>query len=50
MKHQSDSTHHIERANNDRFDIFKLKILMVIDKTKEKKKRADIDPIHSFIV
>ena len=51
MEHQSDNTQHIERANNDdSFEIFKPKILMAIDKIKGKKKRADIDAIHNFIV
>ena len=49
MEHQTDNTQHIERANNDdSFEIFKPKIL--IDKIKGKKKRADIDAIHNFIV
>ena len=48
---QSDNAQHIERTNNDdSFKIFKPKILMVIDKIKGKKKRADIDAIHNFIV
>ena len=51
MQHQTDNTQHIERANNDdSFHIFKPKILMAIDKIKGKKKRADIDAIHNFIV
>ena len=50
MEHQTDNTQHIERANNDSFDIFKSKILMAIDKIKGKKKSADIDAIHNFIV
>ena len=51
MEHQTDKTQHIERANNDNsFEIFKPKILMTIDKIKGKKKRADIDGIHNFIV
>ena len=51
MQHQSDNTQHIERANNDdSFEVFKPKILMVIDKIKGKKKREDIDAIHNFIV
>ena len=50
MEHQTDNTQHIERANNDdSFEIFKPKILMAIDKIKEKKKRADIDAILNFI-
>ena len=41
----------IERANNDdSFEFFKPKILMAIDKTNGKKKRADIETIHNFIV
>ena len=51
MEHQSDNTQHIGRGNNDNsFEIFKPKILMAIDKIKGKKKRADIDAIHNFIV
>ena len=51
MEHQSDNTQHIERANNDdSFEIFKPKILMATDKIQAKKKRADIDAIHNFIV
>ena len=51
MEHQTDNTQHIERANNDdSFEIFQTKILMAIDKIKGKKKRADIDAIHNFIV
>ena len=51
MEHQNDNTQHIERANNDdSFEIFKPRILMAIDKIKGKKKRADIDAIHNFIV
>ena len=51
MEYQTGNTQHIERANNDdSFDIFKPKILMAIDKIKGKKKRADIDAIHNFIV
>ena len=50
MEHQTDNTQHIERGNDDSFEIFKPKILMAIDKTKGKKKRADIDAIHNFIV
>ena len=51
MEHQSDNTQHIERANNDdSFEIFKPKILMATDKIQGKKKRADIDAIHNFIV
>ena len=51
MQHQSDNTQHIERANNDdSFEIFKPKILMATDKIQGKKKRADIDAIHNFIV
>ena len=43
MEHQSDNAQHIERTNNDNsFEIFKPKIFMAIDKTKGKKKRADI--------
>ena len=50
MEHQTDNTQHIERANNDdSFEIFKPKILMAVDKIKEKKKRADIDAILNFI-
>ena len=50
MEYQTDNTQHIERANNDdSFEIFKPKILMAIDKIKEKKKRADIDAILNFI-
>ena len=50
MEHQTDNTQHIERGNDDSFEIFKPKILMAIDKIQEKKKRADIDAIHNFIV
>ena len=51
MEHQTDNTQHIERANNDdSFEIFQTKILMAIDKIKGKKKRADIDAIHNFVV
>ena len=51
MEHQSDNAQHIQRANNDdSFKIFKPKILMAIDKIKGKKKRADIDAIHNFIM
>lgn len=51
MEHQSDNAQHIERTNNDNsFEIFKPKIFMAIDKTKGKKKRADINIIHNFIV
>ena len=50
MEHQTDNTQHIDRANNDSFKIFKPKILMAIDKIKGKKKRADIDAVHNFIV
>ena len=51
MEHQSDNTQHIERANNDdSFEIFKPKILMATDKIQGKKKRADIDAFHNFIV
>ena len=49
MEHQTDNTQHIKRGNNDSFEIFKPKILMAIDKIKEKKKRADIDAILNFI-
>ena len=51
MEHQSDNAQHIERTNNDNsFEIFKPKIFMAIDKTKGKKKRADINIIHNSIV
>ena len=50
MEHQTGNTQHIERGNDDSFEIFKPKILMTIDKIKGKKKRADIDAIHNFIV
>ena len=50
MEHQTDNTQHIERANNDSFEIFKPKILTAIDKIKGKKERADIDAVHNFIV
>ena len=51
MEHQTDNTQHIERANDDdSFEIFKLKILMAIIKIKGKKKRADINAIHNFMV
>ena len=51
MEHQSDNTQQIEKANNDdSFEIFKPKTLMTIDKIIGKKKRADIDAIHDFIV
>ena len=50
MEHQTDKTQHIERGNDDRFEIFKPKTLMVIDKIKGKKKRADVNAIHNFIV
>ena len=50
MEHQTANTQHIERGNDDSFEIFKLKIFMPIDKKKGKKKRADIDAIHNFIV
>ena len=46
MEHQTDNIQH----NDDSFEIFKPKILMAIDKIKGKKKRADIDAIHNFIV
>ena len=51
MEHQTDNSQHIERTNNnDNFEIFKLKIIMIIDKVKGKRKRAVIDAIHNFIV
>ena len=50
MEHQTDKIQHIERGNDDRFEIFKPKTLMVIDKIKGKKKRADVNAIHNFIV
>ena len=50
MEHQTDKTQHTEREKYDSFQIFRPKILMAIDKIKEKKKRADIDTIHNFIV
>ena len=50
MEHQTDNTQHIERANNDSFEILKPKILTAIDKIKGKKERADIDAVHNFIV
>ena len=38
MEHQSDNAQGIERTNNDdSFEIFKPKILMVINKIKRKK-------------
>ena len=51
MEHQGDNTQQIERTNNDdRFEIFRPKTLMAMDKIIGKKKRADIDAIHDFIV
>ena len=50
MEHQTDNTQHIERGNDDSFEIFKPKILMAIDKIQGKKKHADIDTVHNFIV
>ena len=50
MEHRTDNTQHIERGNDDSFEIFKPKILMTIDKIKGRKKRADIDAIHNFVV
>ena len=50
MEHQKDNTQHIERANDDSFEIFKSKILMAIEKIKGKKNGADIDAIHNFTV
>ena len=50
MEHRTDNTQHIERGNDDSFEIFKPKILMTIDKIKERKKRADVDAIHNFVV
>ena len=46
MEHQTDNIQH----NDDSFEIFKPKILMAINKIKGKKKRADIDAIHNFVV
>ena len=50
MEHRTDNTQHIERGNDDSFEILKPKILMTIDKIKERKKRADVDAIHNFVV
>ena len=51
MEHQGDNTQQIERTNNDdSFGIFRPKTLMAMDKIIGKKKRADIDAIHDFIV
>ena len=51
MEYQTGNTQHIEVANNDdSFEIFKPKVFMAIDKIKGKKKSADIDAIHNFIV
>ena len=50
MEHQTDKIQQIERGNDDRFEIFKTKTLLAIDKIKGKKKRADINAIHYFIV
>ena len=50
IEHQCDSALHIDIVNNDdSFNIFKPKILMAIDKIKDKKKCAEIDFIHDFI-
>ena len=50
MEHQSNNNQHSEKtSNDDSFEIFKPKILMILDKRKEKKKRAYIGTIHNFI-
>ena len=38
MEHQTANTQHIERGNDDSFEIFKLKIFMAIDKKKGEEK------------
>ena len=50
MEHQSNNNQHSEKtSNDDSFEIFKSKIFMIFDKTKEKKKHADIGATHNFI-
>ena len=51
MEHQSDNAQQIERISiDDSFEIFKVEVLMAIDKIKGKKKLADVVTIHNFIV
>ena len=50
MERQSNNNQHSEKtSNDDSFEIFKPKIFMILDKRKEKKKRAYIGTIHNFI-